>query len=91
MQGQARDRGRESRAAAYSARTYADPGPASDPAGPSYDSSWGHLNETRPRVEPESGPHSPLVRVRGLAPMGAPSVHREPLPGERPRRLPGRG
>jgi len=51
----------------------------------------GDFNETRPKVEPELGPHSPVVRVRGLALMGAVNVRRKPMPGEKPRKLLGRG
>jgi hypothetical protein len=51
----------------------------------------GDFNETRPKVEAELGPHSPVVRVRGLALMGAVNVRRKPMPGEKPRKLLGRG
>ena len=51
----------------------------------------GDFNETRPKVDPEIGPHSPVVRVKGLALMGAVNVRRKPMPGEKPRKLLGRG
>ncbi|MFP5253162.1 MAG: DUF1707 domain-containing protein [Actinomycetes bacterium] len=51
----------------------------------------GDFNEARPKVEPELSPHSPVVRVKGLALMGEVSVRRKPMPGEKPRRLLGRG
>lgn len=51
----------------------------------------GDFNETRPKVDPELGPHSPVVRVKGLALMGAVNVRRKPMPGEKSRKLLGRG
>lgn len=51
----------------------------------------GDFNEARPKVDAELGPRSPVVRVRGLALMGAVNVRRKPMPGEKPRRLLGRG
>lgn len=46
----------------------------------------GAFEEGRAKVEPEIGPTSPHVRVRGVALMGAVTVVRKPLPGERRRR-----
>ena len=51
----------------------------------------GDFSEARPKVDAELGPHSPVVRVRGLALMGAVNVRRKPMPGEKPRKLLGRG
>ena len=51
----------------------------------------GDFNETRPKVDAELGPHSPVVRVKGLALMGAVNVRRKPMPGEKSRKLLGRG
>lgn len=51
----------------------------------------GDFNEARPKVDAELGPDSPVVRVKGLALMGAVNVRRRPMPGENPRRLLGRG
>lgn len=45
----------------------------------------------RPNVESELAAQSPAVRVKGLALMGAVNVRRGPMPGERSRRLLGRG
>jgi hypothetical protein len=50
----------------------------------------GTYTETRAKVEPDLGPGSPVVRVRGLALMGTVAVTRKPMPGERARRLLGR-
>jgi hypothetical protein len=50
----------------------------------------GSYAETRARVQPELGPGSPVVRVRGLALMGSVDVSRKPMPGEKLRRLRGR-
>lgn len=50
----------------------------------------GGYDETRPKVEPDLGPDSPVVRVRGLALMGSVDVCRKPMPGERARRFLGR-
>ena len=47
----------------------------------------GAFEEGRPKVAAEIGPHSPLVRVKGVALMGAVTVIRKPMPGERRRRL----
>ena len=47
----------------------------------------GDFSEARPKVDAELGPHSPVVRVRGLALMGAVNVRRKPMPGEKPRKL----
>lgn len=47
----------------------------------------GAFEEGRARVAPELGPTSPHVRVRGLALMGAVTVVRKPMPGEKRRRL----
>lgn len=49
----------------------------------------GDFSESRPKVDAELGPDSPVVRVRGLALMGAVNVRRKPMPGE-PRRMLGR-
>ena len=46
----------------------------------------GTFEEGRAKVEPEIGPDSPHVRVRGVALMGAVTVVRKPLPGEKRRR-----
>lgn len=54
----------------------------------------GAFDEARAKIEPAFGPDSPLVRVRGIALMGAVSVVRKPMPGEgrkRGLRLPGTG
>lgn len=51
----------------------------------------GEFAEARPRVDAELGPHSPVVRVRGLALMGSVTVRRKAMPGEKPRKLLGRG
>ncbi|WP_121256778.1 DUF1707 SHOCT-like domain-containing protein [Nocardioides ferulae] len=47
----------------------------------------GAFEEGRAKVAPEIGPHSPLVRVKGVALMGAVTVTRKPMPGEKRRRL----
>lgn len=46
----------------------------------------GAFDEARAKIEPAFGPDSPLVRVRGIALMGAVSVVRKPMPGEGRRR-----
>jgi hypothetical protein len=51
----------------------------------------GEFSESRPKVDADLGPDSPVVRVRGLALMGAVNVRRKPMPGERGRKLLGRG
>ncbi|UUZ60254.1 hypothetical protein [Nocardioides sp. B-3] len=54
----------------------------------------GAFDEARAKVEPVLGPDSPLVRVRGIALMGAVTVVRKPMPGEGRKRgfkLPGAG
>jgi hypothetical protein len=51
----------------------------------------GEFTESRPKVDADLGPDSPVVRVRGLALMGAVNVRRKPMPGERGRKLLGRG
>jgi hypothetical protein len=43
----------------------------------------GDFSESRSRVTPETTPDSPVVRVKGIALMGAVNVKRRPLPGER--------
>lgn len=48
----------------------------------------GDFSQARDRVEPQLGPDSPVVRVKGIALMGAVTVVRKRMPGE-PRR-PGR-
>lgn len=47
----------------------------------------GTFEEGRAKVDPELGPGSPHVRVRGIALMGAVSVVRKPMPGEKRKRL----
>jgi hypothetical protein len=47
----------------------------------------GDFSEARPKVPTDIGPGSPVVRVRGLALMGAVTVKRKPMPGETPRML----
>jgi hypothetical protein len=47
----------------------------------------GAFEEGRAKVDPEIGPTSPHVRVRGVALMGAVTVVRKPMPGERRKRL----
>lgn len=47
----------------------------------------GAFEEGRAKVDPELGPGSPLVRVRGLALMGAVTVVRKPMPGQGRKRL----
>ena len=47
----------------------------------------GDFSEARSKVDPELTPDSPVVRVRGLALMGAVNVRRKPMPGESRRRL----
>ncbi len=51
----------------------------------------GAFEEGRHKAEPQLGPDSPLVVVKGLALMGGVTVTRKPMPGERKRRraLPG--
>lgn len=52
----------------------------------------GAFEEGRAKVEPAIGPTSPHVRVRGVALMGAVTVVRKPMPGEkrtRSKHLPG--
>ena len=54
----------------------------------------GAFDEGRAKIEPAFGADSPLVRVRGLALMGAVTVVRKPMPGEgrkHGRGLPGTG
>lgn len=51
----------------------------------------GDFNEARPKVDAELGPDSPVVRVKGLALMGAVNVQRRPMPGEKARKILGRG
>lgn len=54
----------------------------------------GAFDEGRAKIEPAVGPDSPLVRVRGIALMGAVTTTRKPMPGEgrrRGRKLPGTG
>ena len=46
----------------------------------------GSFDEARAKIQPALGADSPLVRVRGLALMGAVSVVRKPMPGEGRRR-----
>ena len=51
----------------------------------------GDYNQARDRVEPEFDASSPVVRVKGVALMGAVSVVRKQMPGEpRPKRSRGR-
>lgn len=48
----------------------------------------GDFSEGRAKVAPDIGPGAPTVRVKGLALMGAVTVQRRPMPGEKkPRRL----
>jgi hypothetical protein len=47
----------------------------------------GDFSESRAKVSPEVGPGSPVVRVRGIALMGAVNVKRKAMPGEGPRML----
>lgn len=47
----------------------------------------GAFEEGRAKVDPEVGPGSPHVRVRGIALMGAVTVVRKPMPGEKRKRL----
>lgn len=48
----------------------------------------GAFEEGKAKVAPEIGPNSPHVRVKGVALMGAVTVVRKPMPGEkRPKRL----
>ncbi|WP_244931846.1 DUF1707 domain-containing protein [Nocardioides sp. W7] len=47
----------------------------------------GAFEEGRAKVAPELGPSSPHVRVRGVALMGAVTVVRKPMPGEKRKRL----
>ncbi|SDD48847.1 DUF1707 SHOCT-like domain-containing protein [Nocardioides lianchengensis] len=47
----------------------------------------GTFEEGRAKVDPEIGPASPHVRVRGVALMGAVTVVRKPMPGEKRKRL----
>lgn len=47
----------------------------------------GSFEEGRARTEPDLRADSPVVRVRGLALMGAVTVVRKPMPGEPRRRL----
>lgn len=42
----------------------------------------GEFSELRPKVAAELGTDSPVVRIRGLALMGAVNVRRRPMPGE---------
>ncbi|QIX28819.1 DUF1707 domain-containing protein [Nocardioides sp. JQ2195] len=53
----------------------------------------GDFSQARDRVEPQIGPDSPVVRVKGFALMGGVTVVRKPMPGEgrgrRLKRLPG--
>jgi Domain of unknown function (DUF1707) len=50
----------------------------------------GEFNEQRAKVPHEPTPGAPVVRVKGLALMGAVHVQRKPMPGESRRRLTGR-
>jgi hypothetical protein len=45
----------------------------------------GDFSESRSRTVPETGPDSPVVRVRGVAIMGAVNIKRKPMPGETKR------
>lgn len=47
----------------------------------------GAFEEGRAKVAPELGASSPHVRVRGVALMGAVTVVRKPMPGEKRKRL----
>ncbi|HET9421159.1 MAG TPA: DUF1707 domain-containing protein [Nocardioides sp.] len=50
----------------------------------------GAFDQARDKVEPQLGPDSPTVRVKGLALMAGVTVKRRPMPGEeRRKRLPG--
>lgn len=42
----------------------------------------GDFSQARDRAEPALGPDSPVVRVKGVALMGAVTVVRKPMPGE---------
>lgn len=42
----------------------------------------GDFSQARDRVEPDLGPDSPVVRVKGFALMGGVAVKRRPMPGE---------
>ncbi|KRF13878.1 hypothetical protein ASG90_13735 [Nocardioides sp. Soil797] len=42
----------------------------------------GDFSQGRDRVEPDLGPDSPVVRVKGFALMGGVTVVRKPMPGE---------
>ena len=46
----------------------------------------GSFEQTRDKVEPELGPDSPVVRITGLALMGAVTVKRRSAPGQPKRR-----
>ncbi|NPC95784.1 DUF1707 domain-containing protein [Nocardioides sp. zg-DK7169] len=43
----------------------------------------GAFEQGRDKVVPEFGPYSPIVRVRGFALMGAVTVTRKPMPGQK--------
>lgn len=47
----------------------------------------GDFSESRSKVAAEVGPGSPVIRVRGVALMGAVNVKRKAMPGEGPRML----
>jgi hypothetical protein len=47
----------------------------------------GDYSESTSKTPLEAAPDSPVVRVKGLALMGAVNVKRRPMPGERGRRL----
>lgn len=50
----------------------------------------GAFDQARDKVEPQLGPDSPTVRVKGVALMGGVTVKRKPMPAEeRRKRLPG--
>ena len=49
----------------------------------------GEFNEARTKVAAQVGPHSPVVRVKGLALMAGVSVKRKAMPGGRPGLLRG--
>ena len=46
----------------------------------------GAFDQARDKVEPQLGPDSPIVRVKGLALMAGITVTRKPMPGEGKRR-----
>lgn len=51
----------------------------------------GGFDHARDKVEPQLGPDSPTVRVKGFALMAGVTVQRKPMPGQSKRRLLGRG